>query len=133
MVFNKTKDKALCFSSGTIRLTQSFSGIECHIHAWVRKFTRVEATAGKGWKIVSYETIYDGDAIVPTNPCTHVPYIDTTGFRESYKYITWALKQKGFDISQDRLGTEREETVKAAFNEAYEWLNHDSSTKASVR
>jgi hypothetical protein len=108
----------------TIRLV--FEGVEYDIVSWVRFVTMVQKFEKVGWRLVTLEAIYDRDSVTPTKPLvgsSQPPIIDTTGFRASYKYLTWSLTLRGYEIAQDLPGTDDERSMKKCLDVAYSWLN----------
>lgn len=116
-------DKALSESTGSIVMRFSYLGgdFECVSHA--RFISRLERVNGS-WKLLSLETIYDRDSIVPVVPAAQpviIP-VDEKGGRKSYKCLTWILAQGGFQVRQDIPGTDIPDSVTALMSRNFAWL-----------
>jgi hypothetical protein len=120
--FDESRTKALAFSTGYMTINFEFEGVEYNMMSWLRWVTRLQKSEKCGWRIVRYESIYDHDCITPTKPIDKVPDINTSGYRASYKYLTWALSLRGYTIDQDQPGTDDEKTVKKLVDGGYDWL-----------
>ena len=91
--------------------------------SWLRWVTRLRKAEKAGWRIVRYEAIYDHDSITPTKPIDKIPDINTSGYRTSYKYLTWALSLRGFMIDQHQPGTDDEKSMKKLIDGGHSWLS----------
>ena len=128
--FDGSGTKALALSTGSVTIRLTVEGVEYDMVSWVRFISRVQKFDEAGWRLVTLEAIYDRDSVAPTKPGVGSgqppPVIDTTGYRASYKYLTWALTLRGYKIAQDLPGTDDEKTMKKCLDESYNWLNGDA-------
>jgi hypothetical protein len=124
--FDDSGSKALAFSTGSVTIRLMFEGIEYDMVSWVRFVSMLQKFEKVGWRLLTLEAIYDRDTVAPTKPAVALsqpPVIDTTGFRASYKYLTWALTLRGYNIAQDLPGTDDEKSMKKCVDAGYSWLN----------
>lgn len=103
-----------------MRLTEA--EIDYDFISQVRLVSKLEHLGRYGWKMLSIETIYERDSLVPAGPTVLNLSIDTAGRRESYKYMTWALERSGFEVRNDLPGTDVPETVNRMMDGVFQWL-----------
>lgn len=75
-----------------------------------------------GWKINELTVIYVRDMIVPVAPMATSFSPDLTGFRGSYKFLTWTLQHRQVPISQELPGVDRPDTIVHLQEEQTQWL-----------
>ena len=124
--FNESRTKGIAFSTGSVTIRLTYEGVEYDIVSWLQFVSKVQKLENVGWRLLSLEAIYDRDSLVPTKPISgssQPPVINTASSRASYKYLTWALTLRGYNIPQDRPGTDDKESMKKCLNAAYSWLN----------
>lgn len=88
----------------------------------VRLVSKLERQRNLEWKMLSIETIYERDSIIPAGPISSTLSINSAGRRDSYKYTTWVLERSGFEIRNDLPGTDDPETVDRKMDELFQWL-----------
>ena len=124
--FNESRTKGIAFSTGSVTIRLAYDGVEYDVVSWLRFVSKVQKLEDVGWRLLSLEAIYDRDSLIPTSPIAGSslpPVIDTTSSRASYKYLTWALTLRGYNVSQDLPGTDDEKRMKKCLDAAYGWLN----------
>ena len=125
--FNELRTKGIAFSTGSVTIRLMYEGVEYDIVSWVRFVSKVEKLDNVGWRLLSLEAIYDRDSLAPTKPIiagpSQPPVIDTASSRASYKFLTWALTLRGYNIAQDLPGTDDKKSMMNCLDAAYSWLN----------
>ncbi|KAH8204893.1 hypothetical protein TruAng_000932 [Truncatella angustata] len=93
-----------------------------------RTISRLEKVEGKGWKICSWETIYNRDTLVPVDPnTTTLPEIgESVKGRKSYRHLAWFISQKGVKMPDTLAGDDDPSTVGKVLKETQEWLKSES-------
>jgi hypothetical protein len=113
--------KAIVEAAASIMIRFTVEGLEYELVSYCRLIYRMEKVDVCVWKIRGLTVVYTRDMIVPVEPHTSRFRPDLLGYRESYKYLTWVLKHRGFAISQDLPGTDLPDTVSRAMREHNEW------------
>ena len=117
--------KGLLISVGNVSIRFDVEGVEVDVVSWCRFVNRAVKVEGVGWRLVSFEAIYDRDSVTATNgvglPEGLVKVPDEA--RASYKYVEWVLSRRGLDISRGLPGTDRPETIEKVMREAEAWLH----------
>ena len=116
-------DRGLVESYSQIQNRSIIDGVEVDMLQHCRFYSQVQRTA-EGWKIVSFESIYQKDSIAPVNPGAVVPidWDDVQGLRSSYRIWAWAMLKRGYEVPDDLLGDDRPDLVQAYYAETEEWL-----------
>lgn len=111
-------DRATVESPATIYNRISVGGVEVDFHVWCRFHSRV-VRRPEGWKLASFEVIFERDTMKPVNPSDVMP-IDwalLATYRPSYRFLAHAQEIRGTRVSRDLLGDDRPEAL-AAFHAA---------------
>jgi hypothetical protein len=116
-------DRALVESHSQIQNRSSIDGVEVDMVQYCRFFSRVVRTSD-GWRLATFEAIYQKDTISPVDPTASVPLVweDLAGYRESYRIWTWAMQKRGYRVAQDLLGDDRPDPLTAFYADADRWL-----------
>jgi ketosteroid isomerase-like protein len=116
-------DRALVESYGEIHFRDVLDGVEVDMTMYCRFFSRVRRTEA-GWKLASFEGIYQRDVIAPVDPAERLPidWDELRRLRPSYRVWAWALTRRGYDVGEDRLGDDRPEQLAAFYEDAERWL-----------
>jgi hypothetical protein len=116
-------DRALTESLGEIHNRSTFDGIEVDMIQYCRFFSRLRRTP-TGWRLASFEGIYQRDTIQPVNPGDRLvlDWDELRRFRPSYRIWSYALSRQGYDIAQDRIADDRPDLVKAFYAAEERWL-----------
>ena len=116
-------DRALVESPACIYDRLTFDGIEFDTFQYCRFFSRVIKTAN-GWKLGSFEGIYQRDQMQTVDPRDPLPVdwkvIET--LRPSYKFIGYTQVKRGYTVNPDLLGDDRPDLVEAFYARERRWL-----------
>ncbi len=117
-------DRAIVESYSEIQNRSLLDGVEVDMKQYCRFFSRVVRT-GRGWKLASFEAIYQKDTIVAANPHEQVPidWDEVGEFRASYRIWAWSMSKRGYAVNHDLLGDDRPDLVEAFYAEANNWLS----------
>jgi hypothetical protein len=120
-------DRALVESRSVIQnRLPVVDGTMVDMEQFVRFVSRVRRTA-KGWRLVSFEGIYEKGTIRAVNPHEQVP-IDWKDVeaavpdRPAYQLHAWGMGLRGYSIPGDLLGDDRPEEREAFYASEMEWL-----------
>ena len=77
------------------------------------------------WKIYSMQAIYESSELTPniTGQTLTIPPEELAVYRPSYAALSWALSRKGLTMSQDEVGIDKPEGVKALYDAIEKWMN----------
>jgi hypothetical protein len=98
-------------------------GRPLNLYCNMRLNYRLERRSGE-WRIFGFTSIYE-DAYITAQDARQTVDIDWEelgGFRKSYAALTWVLRQRGADVSQDELGVDRPDAVEAYYAATRAWL-----------
>lgn len=119
-------DRALVESRAQIQNRDTLDGVEVDTTQYVRFFSRVQRTRA-GWRLASFEGIYEKGTIAPVNPNDTVPVdwseIERCTPRTSYRLWHWSMSRRGYTIPDDRIGDDDPDGVRAFYASAEAWLN----------
>jgi hypothetical protein len=117
-------DRGLVESYSEIQNRSVIDGVEVDMTQSRRIVSQVERT-GSGWKLKSFEAIYQKDSITATNPAQQVPidWEEVGKLRVSYRIWAWAMIKRGYSVPDDLLGDDRPDLVAAFYGQMNEWLN----------
>ena len=117
------KDRALVESPAVIFDRLTFDGIEFDTFQYCRFVSRAIRTA-RGWKLGSFEGIYQRDQMQTVDPRDPLPVdwdvIKT--LRPSYKFIGYTQVKRGYTLNPDLLGDDRPDLVQAFYAREQKWL-----------
>ena len=116
-------ERALAESLGEIHNRSLLDGIEVDMVQHCRFSSRLRRTAA-GWRLASFEGIYQRDTIQPVDPGQRVPldWDEVRRFRPSYRIWSYALSRLGYEVLQDRLGDDRPAELQAFYRAEEHWL-----------
>jgi hypothetical protein len=115
--------RAICESPATITERLTLQGVELDVTAHVRFQSRLVLT-DVGWRLNSFEAIYENDSVRPVNPADTLP-IDWTvvnAMRPSYRFFGFCEASRNYDVSQELLGDDRPEALEAFYLAEREWV-----------
>jgi len=104
-------------------LRQSFDGIEFDTFQYCRFVSRVIKTAA-GWKLGSFEGIYQRDQMQTVDPRQPLP-VDwdvLASLRPSYKFIGYTQVKRGYKVNPELLGDDRPDLLQAFYAREQAWL-----------
>jgi hypothetical protein len=116
-------DRALAESLGEIHNRSTFDGVEVDMVQYCRFFSRLRR-ASAGWRLASFEGIYQRDTIQAVNPGDRLEldWDELRRFRPSYRIWSYALSRQGYEIAQDRIGDDRPDLLRAFYAAEEHWL-----------
>jgi hypothetical protein len=116
-------DRALVESPACIFDRLTFDGIEFDTFQYCRFVSRVIRT-GAGWKLGSFEGIYQRDQMQTVDPRDPLPVdwevIKT--LRPSYKFIGFTQYKRGYKVNPELLGDDRPDLLEAFYAREQKWL-----------
>jgi hypothetical protein len=116
-------DRALAESRAEIQNRSDIDGVEVDMIQYCRFCSRAERTPD-GWRLASFEAIYQKDTIAPVNPADVVPidWAEVSAYRPAYRIWAWAMQRRGYTVSQELLGDDRPDLVQAFYAAEEHWL-----------
>jgi hypothetical protein len=115
--------RALVESPAVIFDRLTFDGIEFDTFQYCRFVSRVIKTA-QGWKLGSFEGIYQRDQMQTVDPRDPLP-VDwdvVKSLRPSYKFIGYTQVKRGYALNPELLGDDRPDLVQAFYASERKWL-----------
>ena len=116
-------DRGLVESYSQIQNRSVIDGVELDMTQHCRFFSQVVRTDA-GWKMKSFEAIYQKDSIAPVRPADEVPidWDEVCRYRPSYRIWTWAMVKRGYSVPDDLPGDDRPDLVAAFYAQMAAWL-----------
>ncbi len=115
--------RAICESPAYISDRLTIEGVEFDVKAHVRFHSRVVLT-DIGWRLNSFEGIYESDSVQPVNPADTLP-IDwniVNAMRPSYRFLGFCQAYRNYDVSQELLGDDRPDLLEAFYAAERKWV-----------
>jgi hypothetical protein len=115
--------RALVESPALIFDRLTFDGIEFDTYQYCRFVSRVIKT-DRGWKLGSFEGIYQRDQMQTVDPRNPLP-VDwdvIASLRPSYKFIGFTQLKRGYTVNPELLGDDRPDLLAAFYKREREWL-----------
>jgi len=115
--------RALVESPALIFDRLTFDGIEFDTFQYCRFVSRVIKTAA-GWKLGSFEGIYQRDQMQTVDPRQPLP-VDwdvLASLRPSYKFIGYTQVKRGYKVNSELLGDDRPDLLQAFYAREQAWL-----------
>lgn len=120
-------NRALVESPAAIFDRLTFDGVEFDTFQSCRFFSRVVRTA-TGWKLASFEGIYQRDTMRSVNPAQPLPVdwevIKT--LRPSYKFLAYTQLKRGYEVNPELIGDDRSDLLEAFYARERRWLETGS-------
>ncbi|NKB19305.1 MAG: nuclear transport factor 2 family protein [Alphaproteobacteria bacterium] len=116
-------ERAICESPANISERLTLDGVELDVTSHVRFQSRLVLT-DVGWRLNSFEAIYESDSIRPVNPTDSLP-IDwgiVNAMRPSYRFFGFCEASRHYDVSQDLLGDDRPDELEAFYLAERHWV-----------
>ena len=100
-----------------------FGGVEVDMVNYARFHSMAVRTPG-GWRLKSFMGIYSRDTLTAVNPNDALPidWTEIKKFRPEYRFLCYAMMQRGYSISQELPGDERPDIVNAYYAKTERWL-----------
>jgi len=123
-------DRALIESRGQIQFRTAVGGVGADLTQYVRFVSRAVRTAD-GWRLASFEGIYERGTIAPIDPSAVLPLdwadVEASSPRASYQLWAWSHLQRGYPPTPaDLLGDDEPDQVRAFHEGERRWLHGDS-------
>ncbi|HLG89764.1 MAG TPA: nuclear transport factor 2 family protein [Alphaproteobacteria bacterium] len=119
-------NRALVESYGQVQSRDTVGGALTDLVAHCRFYSRVRRTA-QGWRLASFDCIYQRDELKAVNPAQALP-IDWTRLAElrpSYCFLIAIAEARGYRIDHELPGDDRPDLVAALYREGAAWLSTD--------
>ncbi|MEV7340076.1 nuclear transport factor 2 family protein [Streptomyces sp. NPDC093544] len=118
-------DRAVVESVGEIHNRDTLEGIPIDTIQYCRFVSRVVRTAD-GWRLASFEGIYQKDVMTPVFPGDVIPIDreEMSRLRPPYQLLAYRLARKGLEVPQgdEIVAEDRPELVEAFLEDTYRWL-----------
>ncbi|KAL8738588.1 MAG: hypothetical protein Q9181_000639 [Wetmoreana brouardii] len=102
---------------------------ELELTTWCRTVSRLMKLGNAGWKICSWETVYNRDQIVAVDPSVTLTALEGVDkLRKSYRHFAWFVSLKGVKIPEDLPGDDKPDSVAQVFKKSQAWLNSEVQT-----
>ena len=110
------------YPSTTIRNVK-INGVDAVLTSYMRILYKVEKRNGE-WKIFEMISINEADKLKSAIPGENLKINpdEVKNFRISYRWLSYARKNSGGEISENLLGTDRPEEIQKIYEENFEWL-----------
>ena len=121
--FHQKGERAICESPANISERLTLDGVQLDVMAHVRFHSRLVLT-DVGWRLNSFEAIYEKDSVQPVNPNNALP-LDWTmvnAMRPTYRFLAVCDTGRGQDVSQDLLGDDRPDALEAFYLAERRWV-----------
>ncbi len=115
--------RAICESPANISERLILDGVELDVMAHVRFHSRLVLTE-IGWRLNSFEAIYESDSMRPVNPADTLPidWNPDIAMRPSYRFFGFCDASRNYDVSQDLLGDDRPDMLEAFYLAERNWV-----------
>jgi hypothetical protein len=116
-------DRALAESMAAIFDRLTFDGVEFDVFQYCRFVSRVVRTE-TGWRLGSFEGIYQRDHIRSVNPAEPPP-VDwelVKTLRPSYRFLAYTQLRRGYTVNAELLGDDRPDLVETFYARERDWL-----------
>ncbi len=122
-VWNKG-DKAVAIMMSNIQMRHIIDGYPVEVSSDAKLIFRLQRIKGQ-WYIVSFESIYEKDAIIPVVPNANIniPAEEIAKYRASYGCMIYMGKRSGMTIDENLPGIDRPDLVEKLYRETDEWLS----------
>lgn len=121
-------DRALVDSLGEIHIRGELDGVELDMIQHCHFFSRVLRTE-RGWRLASFDGIYNRDVFVPLHPGETVPvdWDELRRLRPSYRCLAYTLMRHGYAVSQEEIADDRPDLLEPFYAAAERWLESGES------
>ena len=119
-----TGERALVESPAAIFDRLTFDDVEFDSFQYCRFVSRLVRTSA-GWRLASFEGIYQRDHLRSVNPAELLPVdwevIKT--LRPSYKFLAYTQLRRGYKVDPELLGDDRPDLLEAFYAREQRWLD----------
>ena len=104
------------------RLT--FDNVTFDFFQYCRFFSRVVQT-DDGWRLASFEGIYQRDHLRSVNPADPLPvdWALVNTLRPSYRFLAYTQIKRGYPVNPELIGDDRPDLLKAFYDREQQWLD----------
>ena len=115
--------RALVESPAVIFDRMTFDGVAFDMFQYCRFLSRVIKTAN-GWKLGSFEGIYQRDRLETVDPRDELPvdWAIVATLRPSYKFMGYTQIKRGYTLNPELLGDDRPDLLEAFYKREQQWL-----------
>lgn len=119
-------DRATVESPAMIFNRLKLGGVEADFYVFSRFFSRAVRQAD-GWKLLSFEVLFERDALYPVNAGEALPldYSVLDTLRRSYRFLAYIQLGRGVKVNPDLLGDDQPERLQAFHEGEDRWLAGD--------
>lgn len=116
-------NRAVASLGGAIDIPVKVDGIEAQLSSYARFMYPAERHTQGGWKLSGFYGVYMRDELVPSVPgqTLSVKPEELTGFRASYRMLSYVLSRNAYAVNSELPGDDRPESVQALENELFGW------------
>ena len=116
-------DHALVESPAAIFDRLTFDGVEFDSFQYCRFVSRVVRTPA-GWRLASFEGIYQRDHLRSVNPAEPLPvdWAVIKTLRPSYKFLAYTQLRRGYKVDPELLGDDRPDLLEVFYAREQRWL-----------
>ena len=127
-VIRQHGDRALVEMPGVIEGRTTVDGIDVDVESRARLCYRTERQDGR-WLIAALDPLYERDTVTPVYPGTPLTITpaDVAGFRPAYRFLSYVLSQRGYQLATDLFGDDRPEELGPFYQQAFSWLGPAAS------
>lgn len=117
-------ERAICESPANISERLTVEGIQLDVMAHVRFHSRLVLT-DVGWRLNSFEAIYESDSVRPVNPADTLPldWDRVNAMRPSYRFFGFCEASRNYDVNEDLLGDDRPDALEAFYLAERHWVD----------
>jgi hypothetical protein len=117
-------DRALVESYGQVQSRDTVGGVLTDLVAHCRFYSRVCRT-GQGWRLASFDCIYQRDELKALNPAQALPidWARLAVLRPSYCFLIAIAEMRGYRIDHELPGDDRPDLVAALYRAGTTWLS----------
>ena len=115
--------RAICESPANVSERLTLDGVQVDVTAHMRVHTRLVLT-DLGWRLNSFEAIYERDSIQPVNPAETLPldWDKLNALRPSYRFQGFCDARRGYQVTKDLLGDDRPDPLAEFYLAEREWV-----------
>lgn len=116
-------DRAVAVMMTTIQIRTEIDGYPVELQSEAKLLFRVRKSDGL-WMIVSFDSIYEKDALVPVLPNSElsIPKDMPANSRKSYACMIYVMEKLGRPVNRELPGIDRPDLVERIYRELEEWL-----------
>jgi len=118
-----TGERALVESPAAIFDRLTFDDVEFDSFQYCRFVSRLVRTSA-GWRLASFEGIYQRDHLRSVNPAEPLPvdWAVIKTLRPSYKFLAYTQLRRGYKVDPELLGDDRPDPLEAFYARERRWL-----------